>query len=188
MHNSHGILGQLCFWVTVGCRGGMETVWSAWLFAAGLPSASQGCSGARTRWGVVAVAENVGTATEAWIRGTRPCCCRLHIPGSSWGWLLVLGREVCSCSKAPQRFGPGCFAECVPVADMMVPHRKRLGRPSVPGAAAQEEVTMNSHLQTLGSKVVGLCRQWSKSCVVQLAAGHCQPLWRSHGPQAKPHP
>lgn len=73
-------LGLPHLWVTVGSRGGMETVWSAWLFAACLPSASQG---ARTCLGVVAVTEKVGTATKAWIRGTSPCCCRLHLSGDS---------------------------------------------------------------------------------------------------------
>lgn len=42
LHNPMASLGQPDLWVSVGPRGGMETVWSAWLFAARLPSPSQG--------------------------------------------------------------------------------------------------------------------------------------------------
>lgn len=152
MNNPHGILGTALF---MG-HSGMETECLECLaFAACLPSASKGMFWSRDSFGCCGSHRKCGNCSQGVDQGDLTVL--LHIPGGSWGWLLLLGREKCSCTEAPQRFGLCCFANrvCVTVADTTVPHRKMY-------------LQMNSPLQKLRRKVVSLPRQWGRSCVVWL--------------------
>lgn len=66
----------------------METVWSAWLFAAHLPSASQGMFWSKDLWQLQKLV--VGTATKVWLGGPHPAatdCTSLAAPGDGcWCW------------------------------------------------------------------------------------------------------